>query len=104
MKYITASLVIFLSLTGCAYTGYNSKTGYALYTSTIEPVTATSLGKSSRAGISCAHNILGIAAIGDASIDLAKKKGSITSVTHVDQYYDNILGFYGRVCTSVHGN
>ena len=104
MKYITVLLAILSGLTGCAYTGWNSKTGPALYISTIEPVTATSSGESSRAGISCAHNILGIASFGDASIELAKKKGEVTSVTHVDQYYDNIFGFYGRVCTAVHGN
>jgi hypothetical protein len=104
MKYIIVSLMMLSGLAGCAYTGWNSKTGPALYISTIEPVTATSSGKGSRAGISCAHNILGIAAFGDASIELAKKNGVVTSVTHVDQYYDNILGFYGRVCTAVHGN
>ncbi len=95
---------MFLGLAGCASTGWNSKTGAALYISTIEPVTATSSGKGSRAGFSCAHNILGIAAFGDASVDEAKKIGLVKSVTHVDQYYDNIFGLYGRVCTAVYGN
>lgn len=104
MKNITASLSILLGLAGCANTGWNSKTGQAWYISTIEPVTVTSSEKSSRSGLSCTHNILGIAAFGDASIDEAKKNGLVTSVSHVDQYYDNIFGFYGRVCTAVYGN
>lgn len=104
MKNITALLVTFLVLAGCATTGLNSKTGLALYLSTIEPVTVTSSGKGSRVGHSCTQNILGIAAFGDASIDKAKKNGMIESVTHVDQYYDNLFGLYGRVCTVVYGN
>ena len=102
MKYLLITLI--LTLGGCASTGLNSKTGLAWYTSTVEPVTVTSSQGSSRAGYSCTHNILGIAAFGDASIEEAKKHGSVRAVTHVDQHYENILGFYGRVCTVVYGN
>ena len=102
MKYFL--LTAFLFLAGCASTGLNSKTGLALYTSTVEPVTVASSQGSSRAGYSCTHNILGVAAFGDASIEEAKKNGSVRAVTHVDQHYENIFGFYGRVCTVVYGN
>ncbi len=104
MKKFTTLLVMFLGLAGCASTGWNSKTGYGLYISTVEPVTVTSSTKGTRAGSSCSHNILGIAAVGNASIDQAKKNAQVSSVTHVDQYYDNIFGLYGRVCTAVYGN
>ncbi len=55
-------------------------------------------------GESCATNILGWIATGDASIAAAKKKGGITDVAVVDYSSLNILGVYGKTCAIVRGS
>lgn len=49
-------------------------------------------------------SILSLVATGDASIETAKAKGGIRSVTSVDIEVENILGVVGQYCTVVRGN
>lgn len=58
----------------------------------------------SRTGQSCAINVLGIVAIGDASIDAAKKNGDIKNVASVDHDSLNVLNLFAKFCTVVKGN
>ncbi len=92
-----------LSLSGCATTGFNSHTGYALISMHSEAAETTGRigGKS---GEACSMNILGIVATGDSTVVAAAKAGGISNVGTVDFDYFNVLGIYGRVCTMVTGD
>ncbi|MDR2934169.1 MAG: TRL-like family protein [Rickettsiales bacterium] len=57
-----------------------------------------------KTGRSCATNILGWFAIGDASVESAKRDGSITTVSAVDYQTTTVLGFFASSCTIVSGN
>jgi hypothetical protein len=55
-------------------------------------------------GQACATGIMGAVAWGDASLDAAKKAGSITEV-HSVEFKPTVvaLGIYYQACTVVHG-
>ena len=76
----------------------------SIYTNINLPVTATANnGTATKVGISQSTSILGAVAIGDASIEAAKKNGGITKVYHVDYGVKNILGIFGTYTTTVYG-
>jgi hypothetical protein len=54
-------------------------------------------------GEACAVNVLGIVAVGDSSIEAAKKSGPVEKVAFADTTYLNILGIYQQGCTVVKG-
>ena len=91
-----------LALFSCAY-AVSPVTGF-VYTDVKAPVTATANGEGSKKGESCAKSILGIVALGDASIEAASKNGTVTKISRVDYTSTNILGFYSKFCTVVTGN
>ncbi len=89
-----------LFVTGCA-TIYPAG---SIYTNIQLPVTATAnSGVATKVGTSQCTSILGAVAIGDASIEAAKKNGSITKVHHVDYSVKNILGIIGTYKVTVYG-
>ncbi len=61
-------------------------------------------GTGNKVGSACAMSILGVIAVGDASIDAAKKDAGITNVANVDHESFGILGIYANVCTKVTGS
>ncbi|MBW2564953.1 MAG: TRL-like family protein [Deltaproteobacteria bacterium] len=76
----------------------------SIYTNIQLPVTATAnIGTATKVGTSQCTSILGAVAIGDASIEAAKKNGGITKVHHVDYGVKNILGIIGTYTTTVYG-
>lgn len=90
-----------LTMTGCAaHPGAG-----ALFVDQSAPVTATANSKSTKTGISeeCT-SILGLVAMGDCTIENAKKNGGITAVTSVDTKRSNILGIIHTGKTVVTGN
>jgi hypothetical protein len=104
MNYPRTPLIVLVGLlfllTGCA-TIY--PTG-AIYTNVQLPVTVTdNAGTPMKTGTAQATSILGLVATGDASIEAAKKNGSITKVHHVDWDAYNVLGIYGRYTVTVYG-
>ena len=107
MRKVVFCLIV-LSLisgfSGCATTGLYSSTGAAMISSFSEGVTATSGGQISKVGRACSQNILGIASIGDSSIDAARRNGRISTIAVVDRDILNILFLYGQSCTVVKGN
>lgn len=77
-------------VTGSIYSGYNLGGG-------VGP------GTGAKSGEACVMSILGIVALGDGSIDAAKKDGGVTQVASVDHSVFSILGIYANVCTKVTG-
>ena len=75
-----------------------------IYTGTKMPFTATSnSGVSTKTGEAQCISILGLVAVGDCSIETAKKNGGITKVNTVDWDIKNILGIYGTYNVIVSG-
>ena len=75
-----------------------------LYTRVKFPVTATSNSSaSSKTGEAECISVLAWVAIGDCSIEAAKKNGGITKVNNVDWDANNILGIYGSYKVIVSG-
>lgn len=89
------------SLLGCAMA--QSPVNGSIYTDVKSPGMATEAYGGSARGESCATSILGIVATGDASIETAKKNGSIAQVVAVDHSANGILGVYAKYCTIVYG-
>jgi hypothetical protein len=56
-----------------------------------------------KSGTSCATDILGYVAYGDASIDGAKKAGNIVAISTIDYSSFNVLGVYVKTCALVTG-
>lgn len=76
----------------------------SMYTEVKLPVTATSnSGASTRTGEANCTSVLALVAVGDCSIEAAKKNGGITKVNHVDWEAKSILGIYGSYKVIVSG-
>jgi hypothetical protein len=104
-KYISIALLS-LFVVSCAQTSNGVNAGF-IYNSWKDRDPISRVDNSiaaSRSGQACVHNVLGLVATGDSSIDSAKKNGNITKVTHVDRNFMSVLGFYAEGCTVVYGN
>lgn len=101
MKKICVLFGFVTLLTGCA--GNLSPVGYGLITNVKGPIIATENVTGSKQGEACAHNILGLAAFGDASIATAKKKANITRVSTADYASNGFYPFVGQTCVIVTG-
>ena len=100
MKKSILFTILALELTGCAFVP--SQLGSALIQQNKEAITATEL-MPRRIGKACGHNLLGIIAAGDISIEKAKSNGQIRKVATVDKEIFSNLGVYSKVCTIVTG-
>ncbi|MGF1573508.1 MAG: TRL-like family protein [Sumerlaeia bacterium] len=109
MKRITlisaaVALMATTLLTGCLRAPVQPPMGI-LYTSHQAPLfpdqTTGQVG--TRSGESSAISILGLVAIGDASLQTAAQEGNISNIRHVDYQYDNILGVYQKYTTIARG-
>jgi len=95
-----ALLAAIVFMTGCA----TSIPIGGLYQEMKLPVTATGEGaKAPKVGTAMCESYLGLVAMGDASIETAKKNGGITKVHHVDWEVKNILGIIGKYKVVVYG-
>lgn len=92
------ALAMVLLATGCVY----SEVGPALFTDIKGPIAPAAGAAKGKTGSSCASNIIGLVAMGDASIEAAKRAGGITKVTSVD-HHSKWLVVYGEFCTIVTG-
>lgn len=61
-------------------------------------------GLGSKEGTACAQSILGLVAMGDASVKTAANDGGIKEIKAVDHSTKNILGIFATYCTIVRGN
>ena len=75
----------------------------ALYTEVTAPV-AAGPGQGSKVGTATSTTYCGLVAIGDASIQTAKRNGGITTVTSADEQIKSILGIITTYTTTVRGN
>ena len=103
MKRAAVSLflcVLLAFVTGCATT---YPVG-AIYTGVTLPVTATEgAGQATKVGTAQCISVLQLVAVGDASIETAKKNGGITKVHHIDWHANNVLGIVGTYKVIVYG-
>jgi len=101
---VFGAVILFLAilLIGCAAMAISPVTG-SLYTDVSGPVTATAHSTYSKVGTASCESILGIIAIGDASIETAAKNGEITKIHHIDYRSTNILGIYAKYTIYVYG-
>jgi hypothetical protein len=91
-----------ITLGGCAVVASPVGNG-AIYTQVHGPVDVGPASGASKHGRACAANYVGFVAVGDASIDAAKRNGGISTVASVDHDSFGVLGVYTRYCTIVSG-
>jgi hypothetical protein len=105
MKKLALVLLVSL-LASCAKTQSGVSAG-AIFTSWQDTISA-SVNNSvpvTKRGEACAMNVLGIVAVGDSSIEAAKKSGGIKDVAFADTNYTNVFfGVFQKGCTVVKGN
>lgn len=75
----------------------------SLYTDVTAPV-AAGPGTGNRVGTAKSTNYFTLVAVGDASIEAAKKNGNITTVSSADERIESILGIITTHTTTVRGN
>lgn len=75
-----------------------------LYTGVTGPLSATAAGVGTKEGRSCATGILGLIAVGDASVAEAARAGGITRIATVSYEVTSILGIYTSICAVVTGD
>ena len=91
---------VLVLLAGCA-TSYPVG---SIYTKLQLPVDATgNMGDATKVGKAESMSILALVAIGDSSINTAKKNGNISKIHYVDWDVENILGIIGRYKVTVYG-
>ena len=100
---VVCGLLAALVLTGCAMSNLSPVTGF-IYSDVSGPFAATaSTSGFSKVGQSECMSVLGMVALGDASIDAAAKAAGITKIHHVDSHTMCILGVYCKATVTVYG-
>jgi hypothetical protein len=92
-------------MTGCSYMPLGVVFSSIKHPGTYHPGYTTNPGASPLYGESCSMSILGAIALGDWSIDAALRaagaEGKTLKNVAIDHPTLNILGLYGKYCTSV---
>ena len=91
-----------LILYGCASTSSPVGQGMII-TNVYGPIAATGNVGDAKVGYSKCVNILGLVAVGDASINAAMKQGKISKIHHVDNKFLSVLFFFTKHTTIVYG-
>ncbi len=103
MKKLLAPLFLAATLAGCA-AGMSPVTG-TMYTNLSGPLAATdNPEKPTKIGRSSVRSILGVYAVGNASIEAAAKNAGITRIHHVDYETQSIFGVLTDFTVVVYGN
>ena len=103
MKHLLWPVLVATLLSGCA-TAVSPVTG-ALYTNVRAPLLVTeSPEKPTKVGRATMRSILGIYAVGDASVEAAAKNAGITRIHHVDYQSQNLFGVMSDFTVIVYGN
>ena len=94
---LAAVFALGMAQVGCVY----SHAGPGLLYMDVKGPLGPSKGKpGGKTGRACAQNLLGIAAMGDATINTAKRNGGVGTVRTVEYHSTNIVGI-GTFCTVV---
>lgn len=99
-KRLLLAVLVLLFMVGCG-SGFGPQG--SLFSSTKIGVYATDTNTSSR-GEACAFHVLGLVAVGDASVEAAASTGGISNVKTIDLESFSVLGFFGQLCTVVQGD
>jgi hypothetical protein len=103
MKKFLFSVGVCLALfSSCAVVSTPVGNGWA-YTEIKGNAGVTSNALGSKVGTAKASNILGIVAMGDASVQSAAKSAGITRISHVDFEANGLLGIFASYTTVVYG-
>lgn len=89
-------------IAGCATPMPKAGPGMVV-TKTQEAVGAGPAEKADKTGEVCQQNFLGVATIGDASVEAAKKEGNIDTIHSIDSDILGFLGLYAQNCVIVRG-
>lgn len=103
---VAAVAVVGLSTTGCLtapvvpptgiiYSGFQAPLDYENADSAVSPTL--------KSGKASSHNVLGLVAWGDSSLEAAAADGGIATATTADYDYFNVLFVYQRYTTIVRG-
>lgn len=107
MKRITGHLCmaafIGMLVTGCAANPFFGLAVTKVHAPTINLTTPVNANTATKVGEAYCRNILGLVALGDASLDTAMKNGGITRIHHVDCKYEVYLGVYSRFTIVAYG-
>jgi hypothetical protein len=105
LNKLVLAVAVCVAMTGCAMaSGGNGAAMGTIYTAYKMGGNIGSGGAGSKTGQACATSILGVVALGDATVATAKAAGGITNVSHVDHDNFGVLGVYAKTCTIVVGD
>lgn len=99
---LTAACAATLMFTSCASIKTPNGTG-GLYTNVVSTEHVTSNPMGTKVGSATSTNILGLVAIGDASVELAAKAAGISVISHVDSKKVGFLGLFNQYTIYVYG-
>lgn len=97
---VSLSLLL-LTLSSCGFIA-DGPFGY-MYTETETPIALGSADAGEKAGEACVKSFFGMIAVGDASIETAKKNGGISEIYTINRSNFSVLGMYSKQCTIVRG-
>ena len=100
---IALTSVCALALMSCSTITTGAGIG-AIYTGVTEGQTATSNEVGSKVGTSSSIGVLGLVAVGDASIQKAANQAGIKKISHVDVKKTSVLGLFAQYQTIVYGD
>lgn len=92
-----------LTLASCSTVSTQAGIG-ALYTGVTEGQMVTSNSLGTKVGTGSATGVLGLVAIGDASIQTAANQAGIKKISHVDAKKTSILGLFAKYQIMVYGD
>jgi hypothetical protein len=100
-----AAVAALLAMTiGCATASPTQPMPGFIYSDVKAPLEANNGDFGSKKGTAMMKSILGLVAIGDASIRTAAANGNISIVKHVDFHAMSVLGIYGEFTVTVYGD
>lgn len=104
MRKLTFTLagLVCLALASCSVVNTNAGVG-ALYTGVSEGQMVTSNSLGTKVGTAEEIGVLGLVAIGDASIQTAAHNAGISKISHVDAKKTSILGLFAKYKIIVYG-
>ena len=102
---IVAACLLGVFLTGCMFTAPVIPPTALVFTNIKAPidVDAASTPVALRKGEASSISVLGLVAVGDASVHAAAEEGDLTKVEHIDYKFLNVLGLFTRFTTIVYG-
>lgn len=97
MRKIIATISLLLSLTSCIHYSDVKHTMKGYVDNSVKP---------EKTGVACVNNVLFLIAIGDSSVEAAKRNGDIQKIAFVDTTYNDFMFYYPffqKGCTIVKG-